>query len=101
MCWAVESRLFLGHFVKLEVFGKGEVEWTWSDFGFRNVILSRDESCQIKILSRLSEGKLYSEKVFQRVPWWPSRLRICHCHCYGAASIPGLGILHATAWLKK
>ena len=25
------------------------------------------------------------------VPWCLSRLRICHCHCCGAGSVPGLG----------
>ena len=25
------------------------------------------------------------------IPWWLSRLRIWHCHYYGAGSIPSLG----------
>ena len=30
-------------------------------------------------------------KTAKRAPWWLSRLRIWHCHCYGTSLISGLG----------
>ena len=41
------------------------------------------------------------------VPWWPSRLRSKHCHCYGsghywdAGLIPGPKLVHAVGAAKK
>ena len=35
------------------------------------------------------------------VPWWLCRLMICHCHCCGSGSIPGLGTPWPTVVAKK
>ena len=46
-------------------------------------------------------------KIYLRIPWWLSRLKIWCCHCYGmgaAARFPSLAqelLLHATGAAKK
>ena len=35
------------------------------------------------------------------VPWWPSRLRIQHCHCHGTGLIPATGMAKKLINQKK
>ena len=35
--------------------------------------------------------KTGNKKLYRGVPWWPSRLRIWHCHYSRVGSIPGPG----------
>ena len=38
--------------------------------------------------------QLLVDNALPGVPWWLSGLRIWHCHCCGAALIPGSGTSH-------